>query len=57
MIYFCTKFQKISQSFSGLLSGHKKFIKGNNYIKYVGRVMVLNFCILSNITIYLYQVS
>ena len=34
-----------------------KFTKGHNYIKNVGRVMVLDLCSPSNDTLYLYKVS
>ena len=34
-----------------------KFTKGHNFIKNVGRVMVLDRCSSSNDTLYLYKVS
>ena len=34
-----------------------KFTKGHNFIKHVGRVMVLDLCSASNDTLYLYKES
>ena len=61
LLYFCTKFHvHISKGFraiEGLLFPHSGFSKGHNTVKTVGRVMVLVFCILSDLALYLYIVS
>ena len=47
---------KIFQQFSKLLSGHyfqTEIFKGHNFLKNVGRVMVLNLCTLSYDALYL----
>ena len=59
--YICIKFdENISKGFrviEGLLFPYSRFSKGHYSVKAVGRVMVLVFCILSDLALYLYKVS
>ena len=58
---YCIKFhENISKGFrviEGLLFPYSAFSKGHNFVKTVGRVMVLVLYILSDPALYLYKVS
>ena len=61
LLYVCIKFhENISKGFraiEGLLFPYSGFSKGYNSVKTAGRVMVLVFCILSDLALYLYKIS
>ena len=61
LLYINIKFhENISKGFraiEGLLFPYSGFSKGHNSVKTVGRVMVLALCILSDLALYLYEVS
>ena len=63
LLYICIKFhENISKDFRALcieklLFPYSGFSKGHNSVKTVGRVMVLVLCILSDLALYLYNVS
>ena len=49
--------KRVSELLSGQLFQYSNFQKGNNSVNNVGGVMVLVLCILSNVALYLYNVS
>ena len=61
LLLICIKFhENISKGFraiEGLLFPYSGFSKGHNSVKTVGKIMVLVFCILSDLALYLYKVS
>ena len=61
LFYICIKFhENISKGFRAievLLFPYSGYSKGHNSVNTVGRVMVLVFCILSDLDLYLYKVS
>ena len=61
LLYICIKcHENIPKGFKaieGLLFPYSGFSKGHNSVKSVGRVMVLILCILSDLALYLYEVS
>ena len=61
LLYICIKFHdNISKGFratEGLVFPYSGFSKGHYSVKAVGRVMVLDLSILSDLALYLYKVS
>ena len=61
LLYICIKLhENISKGFraiEGLLFSYSGFSKGHNSVNTVGRVMVLVFCILSDLALYSYKDS
>ena len=57
LLYICTKFHdnisKDCRDIEGLRFSYSGFSKGHNFVKTVGRVMVLVLCILSDLALYL----
>ena len=49
--------KRISKVLSGLIFPLSGFLKGHNFVKNAGRVMVLVLCISSDHALYLYKVS
>ena len=61
LLYICIKFHenifKGFRAIEALLFPYSGFSKRKNFVKTVGRVMVLVLCILSDLALYLHKVS